>query len=343
MDCFHPYFQVGDFVVVLSKLSSRSPRLSLLESTDGPLKLSPEGPTKSMRAPHLDNSRKTLPKRPLPETSESSSQESSSDSEDRSRNARKYFGSSYSASRMTAQLSAALKVNQGEDGTRASTSAPTAHSQLTPSTSSQAHGSSATNSYNPDVATGHASASTSATGYVPAPAGAVGGPIPGPSHCDPGMPHTLAVRDGMPSIRPNAMKNRQKQLEALRRHEERIRNKLNNPPPIGGGLFQNPLGGAMKRSDERPPQSPQKLMFLHALDISRAISDEEVRWHAVGADFSGVPPEEKIFYSLIHARGELVMFGGIKTDVNTMQRGVHPTGQLASNTTHFIKAKPKLR
>lgn len=336
-------------MIILSKLSSRSPRLAPDTSPS-------ENVIKVPRQPHAENGRKSLPKRRLPETSESSSQESSSDGEDRIMTNRKQFGPACSTSKMSARLSSALKVNAAAGG---KVSAPKSKSPNGAGASDADQFSSASVEMKESLCPAHSpqpstSGSSSADGHPGRPEAAkrLGGASPSlpqnfPQNSDPSSPHTLPVRDGMPSIRPNAMKNRQKQLEALRRHEERIRSKINQPLPganAGRGVSAaaaaviGALGHAPSPSLVELIQNP---MYVHALDTSKAVTEEEVRWHDVSKDFTGFPPEEKMFYSLTPARGELVMFGGIKSDLNTMHRTISTQG--ASNMTYLLRAKPKLR
>ena len=60
-------------------------------------------------------------------------------------------------------------------------------------------------------------------------------------------------------------------------------------------------------------------------------------------EHAGEAPEETILYSLVHGRGEIIMFGGIQTDANTMQMGMNIPPQVVSNNLHFIKAQYQFR
>ena len=133
-------------------------------------------------------------------------------------------------------------------------------------------------------------------------------------------------REGMPAVRPNAMKNRQRQLETLKKYEDRIK-ALNQP------------GGATGGPDGERTQSARNPMQVHVLDISSAVSKSRVVWQPIVENVSWEVPEETIFYSLVEGRGELVMFGGIQTDLNSMQRGVSIKSQTVSNSVHFLSAR----
>lgn len=166
-------------------------------------------------------------------------------------------------------------------------------------------------------------------------------PQPGPSGVKPNNQSpedtTVPVRHGMPSVRPNAMKNRQKQLETLKRYEELFKGlgQANaGKPPVNPGEPDSSL-----HTDTVRIQNP---MYMHVLDISKAISHGTVQWQPLNDEFMGIPPEETIFYSLVCGRGELIMFGGIQTDLNNMQRGINVTQQVVSNAVHFIKAQKTL-
>ena len=134
-------------------------------------------------------------------------------------------------------------------------------------------------------------------------------------------------RSGPPSIRPNAMKNRQKQLETLKKYEEKLRNKMSKP----SHKPEKKDSGSQQRRVQNP-------MYIHVLDVSRAVSDFTVTWMPIADQPGYGAPEETIFYSLVEGRGELIMFGGIQTDLNGMQRGLNVNLQFVSNETHFIEA-----
>lgn len=156
-------------------------------------------------------------------------------------------------------------------------------------------------------------------------------PVPRPSNVSLGPP-----RPGLPSVRPNAMKNRQKQLETLRRYEAKIKQQM-KPQPLRSGGASSAAQGSGCRS-----QNP---MFVHVLDISRALIEKQVTWLPIPEDGLDGAPEETIFYSLVEGRGELILFGGIQTDLNSMQRGLTFTGssQVVKNTVHFLSAIKYLR
>ena len=128
---------------------------------------------------------------------------------------------------------------------------------------------------------------------------------------------------GMPSIRPNASRNRQRQLEALKRYEARLKslaNHRNIPPsvaPINEGLVKY-----------------QSVMYLHRLDVTQAISDLTVSWQELCEQYQGSAPEETIFYSLVAGRGELIFFGGILCDLKTMS--LAGSFQSVCNSVHIV-------
>ena len=156
-------------------------------------------------------------------------------------------------------------------------------------------------------------------------------PTPGPSHAL-GPP-----RPGLPSVRPNAMKNRQKQLETLRRYEAKIKEQMKPSPSPGSH-------GPGASCDNTQSSKAQLPMYIHLLDVSKALEHKSVTWLPIADYPLYEAPEETIFYSLVHGRGELILFGGIQTDLNSMQRGLTFSGnsQVVKNTTHFLKAVKSL-
>lgn len=137
-------------------------------------------------------------------------------------------------------------------------------------------------------------------------------------------------RTGMPSVRPNAMRNRQKQLDTLKRYEQKLQ-----------------LVRAIQQAREAPvfvkPATPTNPMHVHVLDIENCAETGNVRWRTINTNISSLPPEETIFFTLHYGRGELITFGGIHTDLNSMQGESTLRSSLSSNTVHFIRARKLLR
>ena len=157
---------------------------------------------------------------------------------------------------------------------------------------------------------------------------------------------------GGPSLRQ--METRQRQLEALKRMEERIksmdggggggsggsggtggdssrkrreeqRNSGGERPKRdsnSGGLSTGEIVGKASSSSSVPSTSSSctcHRLSTMVLDISQAVSDHVVTWLPVrpGADLRQAP-EETILYTLVRGRSELVLFGGIQKDVSSM-------------------------
>ncbi|KAJ9583375.1 hypothetical protein L9F63_022282 [Diploptera punctata] len=186
-----------------------------------------------------------------------------------------------------------------------------------------------------------------------------------PENAGPSGLGMAAFRDPSPVFKPNATKNRQRQLESLRRMEERIRNlsrngsgssaspEANNNVNIKtNGSTSNNLQHSSRSgtaSNSSPCSSPAKTsttknaMTMFVLDISHVLSNDcYVEWLPVKSNniFNG-EPKEKILYTLIAGKGELIMFGGIQKDATS----ITPQAQLSSdvpntvsNSLHFITA-----
>lgn len=84
-------------------------------------------------------------------------------------------------------------------------------------------------------------------------------------------------------------------------------------------------------------------MYVHTLDISKAVDEGLVTWLPVEDDAHGQAPEETILYSLVCGRGELIMFGGMETDAKSMQIGLNIQPQVVSNKMRFIKPPYRYR
>ena len=149
----------------------------------------------------------------------------------------------------------------------------------------------------------------------------------------------------MPSIRPNAMRNRKKLLEVLQRYEDRIKAQRRDGGPQRD-LVNEPVAAIFNLM--APAASVQNTaavnpMYMHVLDISEAVSKRVVTWLPLHTNCDDNAPEETIFYSLIEGRGELIMFGGIQTDLGGMQRGVDVKQQTVSNSVHYLRTEHVLR
>ena len=123
--------------------------------------------------------------------------------------------------------------------------------------------------------------------------------------------------------KPPVNRCREKQLDAIKRLEIRLKN--------------------IKRLEQikktSRPAAPKMAMFV--LDISKILSlDRKVSWLPIKSVAFG-SPESTILYSLVKGNGELIMFGGIKKDVGavTNQSGQSvDMSDTVSNALHFITA-----
>lgn len=144
---------------------------------------------------------------------------------------------------------------------------------------------------------------------------------------------TSSPRPGVPSVRPNAMKNRQKQLEALRKFEEKLREsrigQISSNRGQGNASPSSSIGNASLRDN-------RVTMHLHVLDISEVIKTKTATWRPINENNSVNAPEETIFYSMVEGRGELIVFGGIQRDIQSMQRGMDVKPQVVSNSLYIV-------
>lgn len=90
------------------------------------------------------------------------------------------------------------------------------------------------------------------------------------------------------------------------------------------------LKGAYKR------EKKTHYLGMYVLDISQVLSDNPVaRWLTPRNVKNG--PEETILYSLVKGKSELIMFGGIQKDANSVCWPMNVSSQI-SNSLHFITA-----
>jgi len=142
----------------------------------------------------------------------------------------------------------------------------------------------------------------------------------------------------MPSVRPNAMKDRRRQLEALNKYEDRLR------AAATAGRSTSASASASSGTSLQSRRHSAAGMCVHVLDISRAVDSGRVTWLPVrGVGLPGCfSPDEATFYSLVRCRGELMMFGGIRGDARSLQRAsttLQP--QAVSSDVNFLSFRPK--
>lgn len=159
--------------------------------------------------------------------------------------------------------------------------------------------------------------------------------------------HRVQRNTHHPSIRPNPMKNRQRQLEGLQRMEDRIRawsQKSNNENKQGSGppVAENSVAescSAPNSSRLGPTRNP---LTMYIADLSQVLADGTISWLPQHCQDVTRGPEEAILYSLVEGRGELIMFGGIHKDLGMSNTAPYPRNNVpetVSNTVHFITAQ----
>ena len=151
-------------------------------------------------------------------------------------------------------------------------------------------------------------------------------------------------RTGLPSIKPNASRMRQKQLEMLKRYEERIKGQKAKESSSTASSTNTCCHGAGGPCKALYPQQKRVLhpMYVHCLDLSQVAATRTATWLPLTDYGVQNAPDETLFYSLVEGRGELIMFGGIQTDVNNMRRPIH-SGHVVSNMVYFLNPKKLLR
>ncbi|KAH9513582.1 F-box only protein 42 [Bulinus truncatus] len=122
----------------------------------------------------------------------------------------------------------------------------------------------------------------------------------------------------MPSIRPNATSNRQKQLEALLRQEEILRNKSRALAAARNKRPQMACSDGLEVDETLPDIiTSRNKMDIHVLDISHVLTDQVVEWKLLSPLQPVGAPTETICCSLLEGRSELLLFGGVVRDMNS--------------------------
>lgn len=106
---------------------------------------------------------------------------------------------------------------------------------------------------------------------------------------------------------------RQCQLELLRSVEERIRN---------------------PRTQSKTTKRTGNTLSIFVLDITNVLCDEcTASWIPLKYN-NQMGPDERILYSLVAGRGELIVFGGIRREETSLEN--HPDMDEVYNDLHFI-------
>lgn len=116
-------------------------------------------------------------------------------------------------------------------------------------------------------------------------------------------------------LRSNPNMNRVRQLESLRRMEERIRN---------------------KKTQVKAVKKAENTLSIFVLDITNVLSDDcSASWIPIKQnDHSG--PDDRILYSLVVGKGELIVFGGIRKEQTTLQGQPDVNDSVVYNDLYFI-------
>lgn len=116
-------------------------------------------------------------------------------------------------------------------------------------------------------------------------------------------------------VRTSSSANRQRQLESLRRMEERIQN---------------------RKMQSKVVKKTENTLAIFVLDITNVLCDEcSASWVPLKQNGQS-GPDERILYSLVLGRGELIVFGGIRKEQTTIQGQPDIDDSEVYNDLHFI-------
>lgn len=93
-------------------------------------------------------------------------------------------------------------------------------------------------------------------------------------------------------------------------------------------------------NDNKSGLTNAALMSTCTLDISQALINHSVQWLPPSDSLANVnSPEEAVLYSIVHGRGEVIVFGGVQKFLATQGTTNTPGGpNIVSNAVYFIKA-----
>ncbi|CAB3373826.1 Hypothetical predicted protein [Cloeon dipterum] len=118
-------------------------------------------------------------------------------------------------------------------------------------------------------------------------------------HARPGV-SAIAQNPSRPQAQHNRLRNRERQMETLRRME---------------ALYKNKNPSARKPVEVPKPKSTRNTMAMYVLDISEVLTHKRATWlpPKVPSEPS-YAPESTVLYSLVLGMNELIMFGGVEKD-----------------------------
>lgn len=88
-----------------------------------------------------------------------------------------------------------------------------------------------------------------------------------------------------------------------------------------------------KKAQAKPPKKTENTLSVFVLDITKVLDDCSASWIPLKQDsYSG--PDERILYSLVAGKGELIFFGGIRKQQMTMHWSL--LNDEVYNDLHFI-------
>lgn len=149
--------------------------------------------------------------------------------------------------------------------------------------------------------------------------------------------------------------NPSQRLAALNRAEENWKRRFaattagvkgqQQPPPQIQPEVRVPAAAAVAEQEKEDEEvvmlnKPKNVLGMYVLDISHLmdLEDPHVQWLPLKSENSiNDGPEERVLYSLVPGKSELIMFGGIQMDPQRMIECSAMTNQI-SNLLHFITA-----
>lgn len=114
------------------------------------------------------------------------------------------------------------------------------------------------------------------------------------------------------AVRTNSSINRQRRLESIRRIEEKLQNQK-----------------VVKKSENT--------LAIFVLDIKNVLCNEcTATWVPLKQQNNQIGPDERMLYSLVLGKGELIVFGGIRKEQATTNGQTDFDDSQVYNDLHFI-------
>ncbi|KAK0073487.1 hypothetical protein PV325_009641 [Microctonus aethiopoides] len=121
----------------------------------------------------------------------------------------------------------------------------------------------------------------------------------------------------------------------VQENKQRLLPALNPDENVNGRRGEFPVRLRHRQLANINPKKPTNVLSIFILNIAKVLSDEHIATWIQHHGIENTGPAERILYSLVLGRGELIMFGGVHKMSNNSQSEIENSE--VYNDIHFIK------